>query len=126
MARNDAHDDIPKSAWEVALNEKSALTVTRVASEVHKEEPVEFDNCHNENRRTNQEEVIVREVMFAVQDLATAELCTMIKDSLEDFQRTSFHNAQSCIRSVVDNVAGQVMMDLMRKDIPKDTIDAQI
>lgn len=64
--RNHAHEDIPVSAWEATLNEGRAPTPAGVATAVHDEGPVEFENHHIGNRRTNEEDGTTREVKSVV------------------------------------------------------------
>lgn len=50
----------------------------------------------------------------------------MIKEWLNNILRTSFHNAQSSIRSVVYNVFEPAMLNLLGQDVIDETLDAQI
>lgn len=48
----------------------------------------------------------------------------MAEESSDDILRTSFHNFQSGFQSVVCKVVGQVMLNLLRKDVIEKTWDA--
>lgn len=94
--------------------------------EIHDEAPVELENSHSKNYCTNKEELIAREVKYAVKEMITNELSVIVQNLLDDIQRTSFHNRQGGIPSVVDKVVLQVMLDLLRKYVFGETVDAHI
>lgn len=50
----------------------------------------------------------------------------MVEESLEDKLQTMLHSAQSCIRSVVYNVAEKGMLGLLREEVIDDTQEAHI
>lgn len=50
----------------------------------------------------------------------------MVEKSLEDSLKTSFHNSQSVIRSVVYKVVKQLVWDLLRKDVIGEAIHPHI
>lgn len=66
MARNDANQDFPIFSWEVALTDESTLINGRVATVVHKEAPVVFENFPIESPRTENKGMIARKVKFSV------------------------------------------------------------
>lgn len=74
----------------------------------------------------NKEHVIAREVKSAAKELITTELANIVKESLEDILRTSFHNAQSSTQSVLYNVVEQDMLGLLPKDVISEAVDAHI
>lgn len=100
MARNDEHENIPISTWEETLNKECALTPAVVATKDHEEANVEVENCQIKNCRTNEKDPIGQEAKSTVRDSVMNELLTMVRESLEDIPRTSFHTAQSGVRSV--------------------------
>lgn len=61
-----------------------------------------------------------------VKQLVMGELATLVEKLLVDIHRTSNHSAQSGTRSVVHNVAEQVMSDLFSKDVIGKTLKAHI
>lgn len=52
------------------------------------------------------------------------ELEKVLKELLDDIIRRVYHNAQCGIRSVVYNVVEQVMLDQLRKDVSRETLNA--
>lgn len=61
MARNDAHDTIPKSDQEGALSEEHALKPSGMATAVQDEAPVEFENTRIGKCLADEQQVIARE-----------------------------------------------------------------
>lgn len=53
-------------------------------------------------------------------------MAIMVKKALDDALRKKLHNAQSGVRSVVYTVVEKVMVNLLRKDINEDTVEAYI
>lgn len=97
-----------------------------MAAAANEEVRVEQESRQIENRRTREEDVIALEVKHEVTELDRTELSTMIEEWLEEILWKSFHNVQSCIQSVIYNVVEQDMLNLLRKDVIKETIDAHI
>lgn len=62
----------------------------------------------------------------AVKEMVTNELSTIIEESLHDILKWSIHTEQRQIQSVVYSIVWQVMLDLVRKDIPGQKLDAHI
>lgn len=60
----------------------------------------------------------------AVKHLVTDDLRTFIQEGWDDIHRTSYHNVQSGIHSLLYIVAEQVMLDLGRKAVIGETLDA--
>lgn len=61
----------------------------------------------------NEKDVITRVVEFTVNELAPNEKVTMVQGALDDVLRKIFHTVQSAVRSVIYNVAQQVMLNLL-------------
>lgn len=91
--RNDGNDDVLISAWEVALNNEIKPWAGEVAYSVKDEPNVEHENHSMECRRTKDEDVIAREVRYAVKDLVHKNFSTMIKQLLHDILRKSLQKA---------------------------------
>lgn len=125
-ARNETHDDVLISALEATLNDKREPWSNEAAAAANEGAPVKNESRQISNRHTNEGDVIAREVRSAVSDLVTTELATVLEESLENILRESFHNWQSGIRSVVYNVLEQVILDLLRKDVIGETLEAHI
>lgn len=64
--------------------------------------------------------------MATVNNLVTEELVTLVKKSLDDIFRMSFHNAQLGTRSVEYKVLEQLMLDLFCNRGICDTLNAHI
>lgn len=73
-----------------------------------------------------EQNLVATEVKSSVKDLIANELSTMIKESLDKKLRKSLHNAQNGILSVMHSVVEQVMLNLLRKDVIEDTLEAHI
>lgn len=54
------------------------------------------------------------------------ELLSMAEDSIDDIHKTSFHNAQSSIQSVVDNVVQYIVLDLLREYVIREMSDGHV
>lgn len=104
---------------------ESALTAARAATAVQEDALVELGTRNIEKRRTENKDVIEREASSAVKTLVTNQLSPVIEESLDDILKTSFHNAQSSIRSIVYKVVEQVVLYLLRKDGFEGTLQAQ-
>lgn len=61
-----------------------------------------------------------------MKDLVTNELSTLMEESLYSLLRQWPHSTQCGIRSVVYNILDQVMLDLLGKDVIRDTLGAHI
>lgn len=70
--------------------------------------------------------MIAEKVRFAVKRYAPTDLSTMIEESLDGTQRTSLHNVQSGIQSVVYNVFEHVMVGLLSKYLIGETLNNPI
>lgn len=70
--------------------------------------------------------MIAGEVESAVKELVTTKLGTMVEKSLGDILRTSIHNAQRGIQSVIYRDLEQVMRYRIQKDVIGEMIDAHI
>lgn len=92
---------------------------------VHDEAHAESESLQIENHHTEDEELIIREVKSAVKEMVANKLSSMVQKSLDDFLRTLLFNLQRGIRPVVYEVAEQVMLDLIRKDVIGETVDIQ-
>lgn len=103
-ARNDAHENIQISALEVELNQECAPKPVRVATALLEEATIKLHNGQIENFGTNMEDVIKRRVKSAFKEVGANELSAMVEDLLDNILRTSFYNAQSCIRSLLYNI----------------------
>lgn len=69
MARNEAHEDLQRSAWVAALIEESTPIIPGMASAVNKVALVDYRNLHIESRHTKTKDVITREVKHAEKGL---------------------------------------------------------
>lgn len=69
--------------------------------------------------------MITREVKYAVKQLVTTKLSTMVEESLDDIMRTSLRNAQTSILSVVYNVVEKVILELVRNNVIRETLGTQ-
>lgn len=58
--------------------------------------------------------------------LVTEKLMALVQESLDDILRPSYNNARSEIRLVVNNVLEQVRLDLLRKAVLCEMLDAYI
>lgn len=121
MLKNDEQGSIQISAWEAKLDEKPQKAAG-VAIDVREKAPIKLQNHHIGSRCTHDEDVIAQEVKSAVKGMITTEWSSKIKEPLGDILRTSCHNSQSGIRSVVENV----MLDLIHKEIIGETLDSYI
>lgn len=94
----------------------AALTTAIVKAAVHKEIHVELESRPTKSHCPNGEEVIARVVKYAMKDLVTRKLSSMIEKWFDDLLCKSFHNTQTCIQSVVYNVLEVVVLYLLHKD----------
>lgn len=124
MARKDARDDIPISAWEAVLKEERSLT--RWRGNHSPSGAWRLENGHIENCRTDEEDVIARKFKFLVREMVTNELSTMLEESLDDILKTSFHNAQDTLQSIVNSVIEQMILKLQLKDLLGKMLDSHV
>lgn len=68
-------------------------------------------------------DVIARKVKFALKEMATGDLSTMVEELLENILRSLFHNVQKGIRSVYIVVV-KLILDLQRKVVTGETLHA--
>lgn len=92
---------------------------------MHDKTPVEFENRNIGNLSQNEEDVFARELMSEANETAVNELLTMVEESLDYFMRTTFWNAKCSIHLIVKNVAEHVMLELLRKKVFGQTLQAQ-
>lgn len=62
----------------------------------------------------------------AITQLVTQELAAVLKQSLDDILHQSYYNDQRGVRLVLYTIGQQVMLDLMRKEIIGEDLDAHI
>lgn len=105
-ARDDRQDSLPKSTWEVMLNDASEPLLCETAVGGKEKAPSDHKSHWKEKRHTNVKDVIAQEVEPAVTELIPIELSTMVKESLDEILRTCFYNAKSRNRSLVHNIFG--------------------
>lgn len=125
-ARDDAHGDVLISAWGALLDYESKLWFSKAVAGTNNQEQVEHETGRIEIHRTNEGDMIEREVKSCVKKLDTTKLLTMGEKELNDILRASSHNSQSCIRSVVLNSLQQAMLNLLRKDVIEETLSSHI
>lgn len=92
----------------------------------NEEVPSEADQRPIESRRDENDELIAREVKCAEKQLVANKMATMVKEVLNDVLRKTLHNVQSSGQSVVYNVVEHVMLDLVCKDVIRETLDAHL
>lgn len=77
-------------------------------------------------RYTNEEDVLTREAKYPIKKLSTAELASIVEESLEDTLRTLFFGTKSSVWYVLYDVIEQVMLDLVQKDVNSKTSQAHV
>lgn len=125
-ARIDRHEDKLIQAWEVALDEKRALTPAREANPFYEEAPVKFKSRHIKTLRASNEDVTNGEIKAAVRVTVKNKSSTMVEVSLDDNLRTLFQNAQNVIRSAVYSVVEQGIRDVLYKDVIWETMERNL
>lgn len=110
----------------MALSAEHALTQARVSPTVQNQTRVRIENCHIENYRRNEENVIAQKAKWQFKDMFVNELLTMVKESLDDFLRMSVHSGLNGIRSVLYEVVIQHVQDLLLRDVTGEWLDAHI
>lgn len=98
----------------------------KAAGSANEEVPAEKDSRQIENCCTNEEDVIAQKVKSAVTELATNELSSMFEELQDNTLRTLFHNAQRGMRQVVYDVVEQLILDLVRKDVIEEKLNAHL
>lgn len=66
------------------------------------------------------------EAKAVVQKSVTNKFLNLAEGTLDDILCTSYHKAQSCTWSVIDNPVEQVMLNLLRKDVIAQTVSSHI
>lgn len=91
---NGSHDCVSISAWKPALNKKSEPWSGKAAGAANEEAPGEFDQRHIESRRSDNDELIAREVKSAVKNPVANKMANMVKVVLDKVLRKKLHNAK--------------------------------
>lgn len=116
MATTGADGYVSISAWITVSNgEGTPLTVKKVTAASAKPH-VEHGN-RQEILNPKKEDMITQEVKSVLKDLVTNELVTVIKSCRTTNLQTLLRNTLSYSRSMVYNIADQVMLSLLRKDV---------
>lgn len=89
MDRPVATDDIPISAWKLALNDESQPLSGEGAAAANKEAPVDHESCHMKYRREENEDVIESELKCAVKALVANEMETKFEELLDVLRKRS-------------------------------------
>lgn len=108
---------------EAVLNQEAAFPLHTVSWAQGKQVT---ESPHRDVEDRLGERCISNEAQAPIKQLVTDELAMLVEGSLDDIPCTSYCNAQSGIRSVVYRVLEQVMLDLLRKDVIEETMDAHI
>lgn len=87
-ASNDAQNNVPTSTWGVMLNDEKKQSSCKREAAGNDKALVEHKSSHTEIRCTNEDDVITREVNSSVRDLATTDLSTIVRKSLDDSMST--------------------------------------
>lgn len=109
--------------WGAVLNEEVAAasgTVPQAPGEDVTEYMRRNVEDHLEDRR------IGDEAKEAVKQLVSEEITTLVEETWEDIIRTSYHDTQSVIGSVLYNVVVQVILDLLPKEVISETLEAYL
>lgn len=108
------------------LNNKRELWSSKALAAAKEEAPIRQESNQLENSRTNEEEVIAREVKSALKDLVSTKLATIVEGLLDIILGKLSNSAQNGIRSVFYNVMEQFMLELLRKDVIEEMLDAHL
>lgn len=73
----------------------------------------------------NRENVVAVEGKFALKQLVANQLTFIVEKSLEANYQVSYRNLQSTFQLMMYNVVEQVMLDMLRIDIIRETFDAR-
>lgn len=123
---SDPQDDVPISAWEADLNDKSCPWGGIVAAAADKEAPSKVEYRHIRIRRSVDGGVTEREVKSAIKQLVRIEMVTIVEEALGEALRRTVYKAQSGVRSVVYTVIQHVILDLLRKRVIEKNLDTHI
>lgn len=86
---NDTLDYIPLSAWKVALNDEMKPWCREARAAGNDDPSVTHESLYIESCCTNEEDMIAREVKFAVKALVSTELSNIVEKALADVLRMS-------------------------------------
>lgn len=81
---------------------------------------IKFQEYHIKSHHTVTDKVNAGEGKSVVNDLTTNDLSTVVEQSLEYILRTSFHNLQNGIPSVVYKIVEKVASGVLRTDVNVD------
>lgn len=126
ISRNEANDDVMKSNLESPLNEDWAPWDGNMPNKINNNLHIKHENQQGESHRKENEDVIGGRVKYTVTVLIQNELSTMGETSLYNLSRTSFYNVQGGILSFMYNVVEQVVLELLRNDTIRETLNARV
>lgn len=86
---------------------------------------IEHDIHLTENRSKGNEYVITREVESALKELVSNKRSRIVEEAMSNALCKMFNKEQSGFQSVVYSFVGQVMLDLLRKGVIEETLDAR-
>lgn len=95
-----------------------AAAVNKGATGKVKHHPVESLFIENDNE-------IAQEVKSTVKKLVAIDMVTMGQEVLDQISRKTLQIVQTGVRSVVCKAVEQVMLDVLRKNVIRETLDAQ-
>lgn len=110
----------------MTLKNESKPWSGEVAAAANDEVSLEHKSLHIENWCTNEEDMIAREARPAVVEIATNELSTMVDEFVKDILGTSLYKVQRGTQWVVYIVVEKVMLEVLRKDVIRERLDAHI
>lgn len=113
-ASNKGKDDLPIWNWEVTLDDGSTTMDPKMKTASPRRAAGRIRNSQNESHN-DKEDVHSNKQESAVKELIASELTTMVKKSLGDILGMSYYIIQSPIRSALDSVRRQVMLDQLCK-----------
>lgn len=77
--KKNAHDDIPTSAWQAALNEEHSPTTTELGATFHYEALVDSESLYMEAHVNENEDMIALEVKSIVKGLVTTAFSAIVE-----------------------------------------------
>lgn len=110
-------------SWEAFGNPEAALAPDKIP-QVHV--VVVTENPPMDIRDHLEERHIDEEAKGAMKQLGGEEIATLVKELWDSIIRALNHNAQSGIRSVVNIVVKHVMLDVLGKEVIRETLHAHI